>query len=169
MRYLESMEHYDYEIKYFPGAKNTVQDALSRRPDYDNTRPGKSTLLMTKLQISSAVEQHQEIMAQLASDSWFSPVLRVLKGEQLGKNPTVSEVRAWRRAEARAKRFLLEDNALRHRKTGNPYLPGEGGFIEQVLTEAHDSPFRGHFGIKKTLEAVQHRFYWPHMTSMIRR
>jgi hypothetical protein len=53
-------------------------------------------------------------------------------------------------------------------KSGNPCLPAKGGFIEQVMREAHDSPFGGHFGVRKTLEAVQQRFYWPHMTSSVK-
>jgi len=32
--------------------------------------------------------------------------------------------------------------------------------INQILEEAHDSLFRGHFGINKTLEKIRKRFYW---------
>jgi hypothetical protein len=34
MRALEDMLEYDFDVEYLPGAKNYVQDALSRRPDY---------------------------------------------------------------------------------------------------------------------------------------
>jgi hypothetical protein len=34
MRLLETLQEYDFDIEYWPGAKNYVQDALSRRPDY---------------------------------------------------------------------------------------------------------------------------------------
>jgi putative transposase len=33
MRALEDMMEYDFDVEYLPGAKNYVQDALSRRPD----------------------------------------------------------------------------------------------------------------------------------------
>jgi len=32
--------------------------------------------------------------------------------------------------------------------------------VKQILEEAHDSPSREHFGINKTLEKIQKRFYW---------
>jgi hypothetical protein len=34
MRLLEIIQEYDFAIEYWPDAKNYVQDALSRRPDY---------------------------------------------------------------------------------------------------------------------------------------
>jgi hypothetical protein len=33
-RLLETLQEYNFDIEYWPGAKNYVQDALSRRPDY---------------------------------------------------------------------------------------------------------------------------------------
>ena len=65
--------------------------------------------LLTKPQVSSAVEQRREVLAQLASDNLFGPVLLVLRGEKPDKNLQVAEVRAWRRAEARSKLSQLVD------------------------------------------------------------
>src|SRR5882757_859948 len=34
MRLLKTLQEYDFDIEYYPGARNYIQDALSRRPDY---------------------------------------------------------------------------------------------------------------------------------------
>src|SRR5882672_10952075 len=34
MRLLKTLQDYDFDIEYYPGAKNYIQDALSRRADY---------------------------------------------------------------------------------------------------------------------------------------
>ena len=34
MRLLETLQEYDFDVEYYPGARNYIQDALSRRPDY---------------------------------------------------------------------------------------------------------------------------------------
>ena len=33
--------------------------------------------------------------------------------------------------------------------------------VPEVLSGLHDSPVGGHLGVKKTLQKVQRRFYWP--------
>ena len=34
MRLLKTLQEYDFDIEYYPGARNYIQDALSRRSDY---------------------------------------------------------------------------------------------------------------------------------------
>ena len=38
MRLLERLQEYDFEIEFLPGAQNYIQDALSCRPDYQDTQ-----------------------------------------------------------------------------------------------------------------------------------
>ena len=44
IRLLDTMNHFYYEIKYWPGARNQVADALSRRPDYRDEEVGLQTV-----------------------------------------------------------------------------------------------------------------------------
>ncbi len=39
---------------------------------------------------------------------------------------------------------------------------------EKILIRFHDSPFAGHFGVKKTTARIQRRFKWPLMVKEIR-
>ena len=42
-------------------------------------------------------------------------------------------------------------------------LPSGGGFHDTGLQELHETALIGHLGLAKTLEALQARFWWPHM------
>jgi len=51
------MNYFHYEIKYWPGARNQVADALSHRPDYRDEEMGLQT--MTYDTQEKEVEAHE--------------------------------------------------------------------------------------------------------------
>jgi len=55
---LDTMNHFHYEIKYWPEARNQVADALSRHPDYRDGEVGLQT--MTYDTQEEGVEAHEE-------------------------------------------------------------------------------------------------------------
>ena len=46
---------------------------------------------------------------------------------------------------------------------GKIYVPPAGGAWGSVLWSHHDNPLAGHFSHKRTLELIQHQYYWPGM------
>lgn len=40
-------------------------------------------------------------------------------------------------------------------------IPAVGGLRELLLAELHDSLMAGHFGVRRTLRALQARAWWP--------
>ena len=56
IRLLETLQEYDFDVEYYPGARNYTEDALSRRPDYKMppfpAPPPRPPRLRSKMQIS---------------------------------------------------------------------------------------------------------------------
>ncbi len=42
-------------------------------------------------------------------------------------------------------------------------IPAVGGLRELLLAELHDSLLAGHFGVRRTLRALELRAWWPKM------
>ena len=53
------------------------------------------------------------------------------------------------------------DDVLCHE--GKIYISPAGGVWESVLLSHHNNPLAGHFSHKRTLELIQHQYYWPSM------
>jgi Integrase zinc binding domain len=43
------------------------------------------------------------------------------------------------------------------------YIPDVSELRLEVISEFHDPPYHGHFGITKTLKAITSKFFWPKM------
>jgi hypothetical protein len=84
MRLLETLQEYDFDIEYWPGAKNYVQDALSRRPDYKEPPIPR---LGTKQQLAAEVPDVGEILlagVELPQPLHSRPVVRQPLGRDAG-------------------------------------------------------------------------------------
>jgi hypothetical protein len=85
MRLLETLQEYDFDIEYWPGAKNYVQDALSRRPDYKEPPIPR---LGTKQQLAAEVPNVGEILLAGVEQPLHSrPVVRQPLGRDAGLHP----------------------------------------------------------------------------------
>ncbi|XP_064485934.1 uncharacterized protein LOC135398463 [Ornithodoros turicata] len=85
-------------------------------------------------------------------------------------DPSLTEF--WRRAKSRTHGLLVVDGTLYHedkiqgRTVRQLVLPE--GRREEVLRLAHDSPWGGHLGLRKTLARIKANFYWPGIESDVK-
>lgn len=171
MRTLADILEYDFEIDYLPGARNYIQDALSRRPDYKQpplpkTTPSQVATSMMQLELDEQDNWFRKIREGYLKDPYYKDVLDLLENKL---NSTIS-VQEKRRCQARAKFFSLEqDGLLTHTPTGNLCIPDNKEIKLAILQEAHDSATGGHFGEKRTLSAISRRFFWRRLWQDVKR
>ena len=74
MRLLENLQEYDFDIQYLPGAKNYMQDALSRWPDYKD--PPIPKLKSNTRSSAAESEQTAQLLSVYAAkaDEWLNEV-----------------------------------------------------------------------------------------------
>ena len=48
------------------------------------------------------------------------------------------------------------------------YVPGDAAVREELISKNHDDPLAGHFGVDKTVDLIQRKFYWPACAEQVR-
>lgn len=171
-RWLEILFQYNFKIMHRPGQNHGNADALSRRPcscGYCNKLNKKSEDSETKFVFRTIINSNDDF-------DWFKcqnedPVIKILlQFKQKNSLPDWSSVS---HLESSFKIYLLhwdslliKDNLLQRRwesPDGSKIIwqivvPSKK--ISDILSEAHNSPSGGHFGINKTLSKIRERFYW---------
>jgi len=147
-RHLNKIQQHNYDIKYFPGASNTVADELSRIAYPQPSTP--SLLNVIELRISASNDWLDDIWAGYTEDLVFCPVLEHLND----KGVEAPRTKKARRTRERANSYLLQDGLLYHKPSGGKLCIPDN-LRSDVIREADDAILGGgHAGIEKTIAAV---------------
>ena len=177
-RWLAFFSEFQIDIKYRPGAKMQVPDALSRRKKGQNDlapllrmrdaddhkleiKVGKEKVMLhlealkpVPLEELKAVEKFD-----YSEDETLAAVFTTLKEhpEDIEKYP-------------RLKNYELRDDKL-YWKDGleNDRIVVPCGQRVPLIKEYHDHPLGGHFGHEKVYASLRRNFYWPNMRDLIQR
>src|SRR5438552_2312279 len=134
MTYLEKLQEYDYNISYFSGTQNMIQDTLNRYSDYKE-------LLLLKVSLADLTSvklKSMEIVLDL-DEAWLANV----------KEKYYQDLFFQKKLQQKSTAFHWYDNKLLiHEKTRHLCIPNTGTLWQDLLWEVHDVPFGGgHFSI----------------------
>ncbi|KAL5486349.1 hypothetical protein EMCRGX_G018815 [Ephydatia muelleri] len=183
-RWLDILAEYDFSVQHRPGLQHSNADALSRLPCKqcglqtstpppglpDAVKKGGSGDGAALLQEGSVCFLSVEDPKQLQDkDADLRQVILWLQHDDfppvLPKDGSKCVQTLWSQ-----KDHLVLDGGVLYRRWED--VPGKGfnphlqlviprTSIQAVLKEFHDTPTGGHLGLRKTLEKVRSRFYWP--------
>ena len=136
-RWYERMQDYVFDFEHVAGTDNKAADALSRAPSYfvsalELGHTANSNGGLGLVDIRAVGEE---------DDDYRQEVERTSKGE--GKT-------GWTTASG----ILMEQG-------GRIVVPRDERLRARIILEAHEPPFCGHLGVKKTLEQVARTWWWP--------
>jgi hypothetical protein len=155
MRWMETLQEYDYSIEYVQGKYNVVADALSRMAD------APVSVLYTG--------EDEEDEARLVAVNVLGTVSRPM----LTRNMMKDLKQAYEEDTSTLKEFRepsegitekTEDGLLYVLENGTRKLLVPQGKLRQALMhEAHDSIVSGHLGFNKAYERLRQGFTWSEM------
>ncbi len=149
-RWVDKMREFQYIVYHIAGDKNTVADALSRVRTVGTEKGEKWSL--------DYIRQQQEECPTLTQ------IKSCLKSKISPLNTTNWELKAFAKELPRC--FIGSDGVLRRtNRDGNAQIIIPQKLTSKVLQMMHDD--QGHFGHSKTLQRIQDRYFWVHMSCHI--
>ena len=168
LRWLEQLTHYNYEIAYRPGDKNSAADALSRKEEHkphqlEEETP--TTLFTPERFIEVAmIAAIDSLLATLESNEVSYTLTDGQLVEKIAEKTRLVDPLEWPRGYE-----LNEELVLVLKETGKVWVPPDEELRREVLAAHHDGKIAGHLGMAGTLELVGRKYWWTDMVDFTRR
>jgi hypothetical protein len=185
-RWLQFLQRFDYVLIHKPGALNKA-DGLSRRIDHKEgvEHDNENQIVLT---LDKFLRQPTVGRGSTSENPVISRRIRVRTAEavellgdqelkeQIEKCTEMDDkvIMALKTIKENGPRLLnkglqewnFEDNLIIFR--GKIYVPKDESIRTEVVRSCHDPVIMGHPGRFKTLEMVQHNFWWPGMSNFVK-
>ena len=173
-RWLEILSEFDYRVEHRPGVQHANADSLSRRECRQCGEPADPcvegntmiTVSSTALLPTWSMEEIRELQMK---EEELSQFIKWLQCKSIPRKFPTSATPKLQTLWNQRRHLTLVDGVLYRRwedvqgggvhKRLQLVLPAS--LVPEVMTGLHNSPTGGHMGVKKTLEKIRARFYWP--------
>ena len=145
-RWFEKIRDFTFDFEYLPGPANAAADALSRAPIY----------------CVSALELVAE--ARNTRDLGWDKICEAAKGDSVYQK----QVQAVEARKSRGNLHVVNHQILLD-NTGRVIVPQNTVLRNKLILEAHEPPFCGHLGIKRTCERLAEGWQWDSLKADIER
>ena len=157
VRWLELLSDYDIDIQYHPGKANKVADALSRKT-YDTL----AVMRMLPGELANEIKDFEIVIVQgkMANLEVRPTILEDIRKAQ-EEDEYVIKARKFDEEAKKGEFTVTSDGTIRFK--GRIYVPEAADFREQLLIEAHETPYSVHPGTTKMYQDLKKGYWWPGM------
>ena len=156
-RWLEHLNDYDFTINYHPSKANKVADALSRK--------SAGNVAMLRGLSKELIEEIMDFELVIVSGKLSSLQIRPMILEEI-KEAQHKDVELIKAREEVERQISIDfkvspDGTLLFK--GRTCIPDIPEIKEQLLEEAHQTPYSVHPGVTKMYQDLKRQYWWPGM------
>ena len=177
-RWLTFIEQFDYEVVHRPGTKHGNADGLSQKPSDESTNDESEEEEETDAEVFVVRKDEarttdlvgEDLRQRQRKDAELGAIVNFrLASDEAPKNEELqTESELTKKLVSKWNQLVIRDGLV-YRKNDSP-KKGEPDSLQlllprtdvnEALRQCHAGVVAGHFGIRKTLDQVKRRFYWP--------
>ncbi|APA12632.1 hypothetical protein sscle_09g074020 [Sclerotinia sclerotiorum 1980 UF-70] len=151
------MAAYNFRISYVKGNENARADALSRKPEYLQSKTHESRAILKQY---GDVLVHNKLQLTATSGVNYDTIKDIIKTEY-STDATAKRILAIPDNPERG--FTIENGFIHFH--GKLYIPSS--LAKDYVTEQHELPAHGHQGITRTFARIRREVYFPKMRTIV--